>query len=351
MGGKSKAPKPPDMSGIIQGQLDSAKMWADVAREGLAWAKESDGYTRDLLERVLGVQLPQMEAAFENAQKDRARYENVFQPIEDNLIKEFESFDSPERREEEAAQRQVDANTQFEAQRRNATRELEDFGVDVSQTRHQALDLGLRTQQAAASALAANQGRKYVEETGRALRGEAINIGRGMPAQVAQSQGIVNQTAGGAMGNANSTFGNSSAMYQGAYGAGGLSQSGYSGAGNTMNSNYQNQMAQYNANTAAAGAPWNAIGGLAGAALGGGMFSEGGMWGKTHEGGPINDQTAVPTGTATQEGKEYGAILEQNEFVIPADVVRRKGTEFFDKLLERYKDGGEYEGKQQGVPA
>jgi hypothetical protein len=39
-------------------------------------------------------------------------------------------------------------------------------------------------------------------------------------------------------------------------------------------------------------------------------------------------------------------MLADDEFVIPADVVKRKGTEFFDKLLDKYKDGGEYEAKR-----
>jgi len=30
------------------------------------------------------------------------------------------------------------------------------------------------------------------------------------------------------------------------------------------------------------------------------------------------------------------AMLSQDEYVIPADVVRAKGEEFFDKLLEKY---------------
>jgi hypothetical protein len=349
MGKKTKIPAPPDTTAISNAQIAQGAEWMQLAREQMDWARETDIANRELLERVLGVQLPQLEAAFEQAQKDRARYEEVFQPIEDNLIREFQTFDTPEKREQEAAQRMADVRTQYEAQRQNAQRELEDYGIDPSQTRFQALDMGMRAQEAATSALAANQGRKYVEETGRALRGEAINIGRGMPGQVAQAQGIVNQTAGGAMGGANQTAGTSSGLFQGAYGAGGLSQSGYAGGASTMNSSYQNQMQHYNAQQAAS--PWGAIGGIAGAAAGGGLFAQGGWLGRKHDGGPINDATAIPTNMQPSGAKEYPALLEQDEYVIPADVVKRKGTEFFDKMLARYKDGGQYEQQRQGVPA
>jgi hypothetical protein len=148
------------------------------------------------------------------------------------------------------------------------------------------------------------------------------------------------------MGNANQTAGVGSSMYQGAYGAGGLSQSGYSGAVNTYNTGYQNSMQQYNANQQASAAPWGAIGGLAGMAMGG---SFGGALGEKLFGA---DGGAVPHDLATtpQPGDTVPAMLQEGEFVIPADVVKRKGTEFFDKLLAQYKDGGKYEQQRQGVP-
>jgi hypothetical protein len=112
---------------------------------------------------------------------------------------------------------------------------LEGYGIDPSQTRSQAMDRGVRAMEAAAAAQAGNQGRKYVEQMGRALRGEAINIGRGMPSQVAQAMGMVNQTAGGAMGN----FGAQTGAVQGAYGTaaqfGNMGMQGYQQAGNLRN--------------------------------------------------------------------------------------------------------------------
>lgn len=348
MGGKGDAPDPPDMTAMANASVESAEIWSQVAREQMDWAREVDAANRETLNRVLGVQLPQLEAAFQQAQDDRRRYVEVFQPIEDNLIQEFQEYDTLERREQEAAERVADVRTQFDAQRRNAQQQLEDYGIDPSQTRFQALDRNLRAQEAAASALSANQGRESVEQMGRALRGEAINIGRGLPSQVAQAQGIVNQTAGGAVQNA----GNTTNAGVNAFGSAGqyaqLGQQGYNQGASIMNAGYQNQMAQYNANSQSNSNLWSGIGSMAGMAVGGplGAAAGGALFGAAAGG---EDGGSVPEDLAPTPGPtdRIPAMLAEDEFVIPADVVKKKGTEFFDKLLDKYRDGGDYDGKRE----
>jgi len=264
MGGKGSAPKPPDMTQIANAQIESARIWQDVAMDQLAQAKSFGDMGMKLLMDVLGPQKENLMMALENAKKDRARYEDVYQPIEDDLIKEFQEFDSPERREKEAATRMADTRQAFEAQRANAEQRLAGLGIDPSQLKANALDRGIRLAEAAATAQAGNQGRQYVEQMGRALRGEAINIGRGMPAQVAQSMGLVNQTAGGMTGNYTNTAGGMAGMYAPAMQAGGLAQQGYSSGANTMNMGYQNQLSQWQANADSSGAMMSGLGQLAG---------------------------------------------------------------------------------------
>jgi hypothetical protein len=154
--GKNNAPKPPDYSGLANASLESAKVWEDVANKQLDWAKTTDQANRDLLGKVIGVQLPQLQDAYDAAKADRQRYEQTFQPLEDKFVQEAQTYDTPERRAAQAARMQADVNTQFEAQRANATKQLEGYGIDPSQTRMGALDLGYRAQQAAAGALASS---------------------------------------------------------------------------------------------------------------------------------------------------------------------------------------------------
>lgn len=329
---KPDAPDPPDYSEIAEASKESADAFREVSANALAFQRESYERNIGILEQVLDVQLPQLEAAFRSSEEDRQRYLEVFQPIEDDLIREFQDFDTTERREQKAAERIADVRTQFEAQRRNQLRELEDYGIDPSQTRSQALDLGFRAQEAATAALAANQGRTEVEQLGRALRGEAINIGRGLPAQVAQSQAIVNQTAGGAVGNATGVTNAGTSAFQPAAQFGNLALQGYGTTANIQNAGYQNALQQHQANTAGIAG----FGALTGTLLGNtSLFAA--------EGGEVpEDLSAIP-----QPGDKYPVMLGDDEFVIPADVVKRKGTEFFDKLLDKYQDGGEYEAKRR----
>lgn len=338
MGGKDDAPDPPDFTELAQASVESSEIWAEVQREQLIWAREQSAQAQEVLERVLDVQLPQLDAAFQQAQADRRRYEEVFQPLENNLIREFENYDTEQRREAEAARRIADVRTQFDAQRENATQRLADYGIDPSQLRSQALDLGVRAQEAAAGALSANQGREQVRQMGRALRGEAINIGRGMPAQVATAQGIVNQTGAGAVGNASTATSTGVNALQGALQAGQMSQQGLMNASNIQNSGYQNQLAATQMNNDNTRGTWDAIGGVAGAAMG--MMMQ--------DGGEVPQGAGSPAINVPGSTDNVPAVLTEGEFIIPKDVVMRKGTEFFDKLLEKYRDGGEYENKKQG---
>jgi hypothetical protein len=52
------------------------------------------------------------------------------------------------------------------------------------------------------------------------------------------------------------------------------------------------------------------------------------------EGGSVPEDRAIP-----QPGDIYPTMLQKDEYVVPAEVVKAKGTEFFDKLSEKYKQG------------
>lgn len=242
------------------------------------------------------------------------------------------------------------------------------------------------------SAMAANQGRKQVEQMGRALRGEAINIGRGLPGQVAMTQGVVNQTAGGAAGNWGNTVGAMGAAYAPAMQAGNMAYQGQQQGANIYTQGYQNALNQWNADAAASQAGWNTAANLAGSAMG--MFSftsdpklkegrtpaRGGVAdaiaaipveeyeyrdnsgyddGQRHMGPMadkvrqqlgIGDGTAIPAQdlvmaqfAAIQELTERLQALEQGipdsnnspPYAIPGDVLMYKGIEHFDKEIAK----------------
>jgi len=399
MGGKGSAPAAPDLSSLAAASEESARIWARVQDDQLQWAKEIGQQGADLMQEVLGVQIPQMQEAFRQAQMDRQRYEDTYLPIEQNLIDEFKSYDSPERREQEAATAQADIAASFDAQRENALQRLDSYGIDVSQTRSMAMDRGVRAQQASMQALAANRGRQQVEQMGRALRGEAINIGRGLPGQVGMTQGIVNQTAGGAANNFGGLVSSMAGAYSPAMQAGQMSQAGYQQAAGIQGQQFNMNLDSWNATTAAEQASWNTAINAAGAV--GGMIpsdpklkegrtpvrasaaeaisrtpveeysykaSSGYDDGARHVGPMaddvrdemgIGDGTAIPMqdmlmahhaaiGELTAALKNGGLLGDG--YVIPPEVVRAKGSEHFDKIVDKYKSGGDYE-KTRALPA
>lgn len=335
--GKKSAPDAPDLGPTAAASEAIARMQQQTAQEQLAWAREQDTANRAVLERVLGVQLPAMEEQYSNAREDRQRYEEVFRPLEQNLIEEFQSYDSPERRAFERGQAIADVSSSFDAARRNALQRLEGFGVDPSQTRNAALDIGVRTQQAAAQAAAGTAANQRVDDTSRALRADALNIGRGLPSQVAQSYGQSIAAGQAGIGGANQTFntganamGNPGQWSQGA-------MQGYGQSANIQSQNFQNQLASWNAGQQASAGAWGGIGGLAGMAM---MMKEGGgvrravPRGRTFNG----DTGAIESGPTDGSGidDQVPAMLSVGEFIIPADVVASKGKEFFEKLVSRY---------------
>lgn len=341
MGGK--APDAPDLGPLAAGSEESARIAQETALEQMAWAREQDGMNRQLLDRVLTGQEQIQADTLENAQADRQRYEDIYQPLEDDLTQEFQSFDSPERRDQERGRAIAEVNQQFDAQRRNALQRLESYGVDPSQTRNAALDLGARVQQAAAAAGAANASDRATEQTGRALRAEALNIGKGYPSNVAGSYGQSLAAGNSMVGNANQTTAASSGALQGANSYLGTSIQGFGQAGNTMTQGFNNQMAQHNSDQQAITGALGAVGGIAG------MFmADGGDTGQKRQALTIDNDTGEAVYESQPGMIDYGEgdgtgiddqvpiMASKDEYIIPADVVRAKGVEFFDRLVEKY---------------
>lgn len=332
--GKKSTPKPPDL-GPYADALEKSGEWGFLtAQEQLKWAKEQDAANRALLQQVLGPQLAAQADQQEWAKKDRARYEGVFQPLENNLVQDFQSYGTPERIAAERGRAMSDVSQQFDAQRRNALQRLESFGVDPSQTRNAALDIGMRTAQAAAMAGAGTNAQRITEDKARALRADAINIGRGLPSQVAQSYGQSVAAGNSAISGANQTTGTGAMALGSANQFMGTGQAGYQGAGNMASQGFQNQMSAYNAQQQANASMMSGIGSAVGMA---GMFLADG--GTPRRALPLMDPKGpVDEGPTDGSGidDQVHAKLSVGEYVIPADVVQRKGVEFFDKLLEKY---------------
>lgn len=342
-GGKNDAPDPPNYGPIAQASKEAAQYSYALGREQLDWAREQDFYNRQIADAVIGSSLDRQYISDQNAMADRARYEQIYQPLEDTQVNEALSYASPSRREYEMGRASSEVAQQMEGARRSARQQLESFGVDPSATRYAALDLGSRVQGAAAQAGAANQAGAQTEAIGRALRSESINVGRGYPGQIAGTYGTALQSGNQAVNSTLATTGSGANTMGTAPQWQGLGNQSTGIWGNTLNMGYQNQLAGWQANQQNSSGIGSILGGALGMAT---MFLE--------DGGDVPDQ-ALPI---TSGGKldpsmspSRGAAIDDipaqvnqtgqpvrlnaDEFIVPADVAKWKGEEFFQKLIEQ----------------
>ena len=348
----SDPPPPPDLGPAAEASVDIARMQQQTGQEQLAWAREQDTMNRDLLQQILDIQLPAMREQYETASADRQRYEEFFRPFEDAWAKEAAEYDTPERRERERGAAIADVNSSFDASRRNALQRLEGYGVDPSQTRNAALDIGVRTAQAAQQAAAATGATRRVEDVGRALKSDVINMGRGALSNAAgfygQAVGSGAQAQQGALNTTNTGAG----AVQSSLGFSGQAMQGYGQSANIMSQGYNNALAGWGAGQQQTAGTLQGLGSLAGMFMADGGEVEGvptgSVAGAQQQGLPMfGGDGDVDTGMGDGSGIDDSvpAMLSDGEFVIPADVVRKKGEEFFERLIEKYhtpaaKQGG-----------
>lgn len=271
MGGKSSAPAAPDYTPVAASSLESAKLQAKTASEQLQWSKDQYADEAPATKAYLAQQTASSAKQTADAQTDRNRYESIYQPVENKFVDTANNWNSADRAQQQSGAAMADVSSAFDAARTNATSQLESFGIDPSQTRFGAMDLGTRVSQAAATAAAGTQSRLNTQSTGLALQGEAINIGKGYPGQVAQSYaGATNSGSSGITSalNTSSTYGN--LMGTGTQ-WGALSNQSNAGATGALNTGYNNALGGAALNQKSRSDTMSGIGSLASIAVVGGI--------------------------------------------------------------------------------
>ena len=328
MGKKNKPPKPPNFKPLADASLEQAKMANELAKEQFAWAREKYEADSVISQQVVAAALERQRLNDQNAVEDRARYQEIFQPLEDRLAQEALDYASPQRMELNAARAQANVAQQFDAARQRSLQNLQSFGIDPSSLRYAALDRGANVQQAAAAAAAGNQSREQTEAIGRALRSEAINVGRGYPGQIAGTYGTALQSGNQGINSALATTASGANTMGTGLQWGGLGNQAIGTAGDIMNTGYANQLNAWNAQQ-------NMSSGL-GSLLGTGLGMAASMYMK--EGGQVTSGGNVPAEASPTRGKaidDVSAKLTPGEFVMPKDATSWYGEKFFQDLITK----------------
>jgi hypothetical protein len=361
MGGKSKAPAAPDYGPLVALSEKSANMSFEMATRQQDWAEKVYNENKEVSDIVIEKALGQLDQQTADAARARQRYQSLFEPLEEQLAYDAESYASPERQEKEAGAAEADVAQQFEQARETAAANLEQYGVNPADIRGQALDLGTRIAEAAAQSSAGNQARTQTENIGRALRSEAINVGRGYPGQIAAAAAGAGQAGNQAANTGLATTASGAQTMGTGMGWQGAGNQAVAGWGNLLNAGFANQMDRFNANQNASSG-WGKAAGIAGSLLTTMLVQEGGAI-PDPQGTMIPPEAsassgAIPDDVPAQIDGQAPAQLNAGEFVVPKDVVSwvgEKGMQTFvlkarKEMSDPTKAPAQPEMAQQPIP-
>lgn len=250
---KPSAPAAPDYTPIAQADQSQATQEFALGEQQLQFGQNQFNQEWPYAQQYLQQQTASSAAETANAQDEQSFYDQTYKPIETQFANEASNYDSPAQATENAGNAEADVASSFDANRTSALQSLESYGIDPSQTRYGALDLGTRISQAAATSAAGTQSNLNTQATGLALQGEAINVGRGYPGSVAQAYSTA--TGAGASGLAGATGVTNSAVNSMGSPTSYMNTGNASMAGATsaLNTGFSNSLAgaQFNYNVAA----------------------------------------------------------------------------------------------------
>ncbi len=346
MSSSPSVPAPPNYQPIADALQAQSAQSAKISQDQLNWAKQQYNdnlpYTNEVKDKLL----QSLNENTANAEKDRARYEQVYQPIEDAAVKDANTYASPENMARMRGRAMGTVGAAFDAAGDSARRNLESFGVDPSSTRMQALDVGVKTQRAAALAAAGNNSDLATENTQRQLQQNMINVGKGYPGQVTASYGT--GTGAGTAGNGaqNSTLATSSPALGNPTAWAALSNQSLGTWGNMLGQMYQGQMQGYSAQMNSSSGLGGALGGLGGLAMGAASLYKG-----FKDGGavpPISAGDKVPAAASPSGGRAIDdvpasvngspqpkAAINVGEFIMPQRTTNYYGTKFMKGLIDK----------------
>lgn len=381
--GKSSPPDTnPGQIATAEASVEVAKMQEALSREYLDFSKQQYEELKPVLMELAQTQTDVSKANLARME-DYIQYEkDTFRPLEEELVTKAKEYDTKQKREELAAQAGADVTQAMEQQRGIMRRQMQAQGLRPDSGRMAQLNTQMALGEALGQATAKNKARQQAEMLGYAKLQDAAALGRNLPAATSSASTVAIQGAQGAQG---STMAPANYM-GGAYGQAGTmygqAQAGYGIGGNIYGQEFNARMAGYNAQQEAESGFWRGVGQIGGAIITSsdpsmktdiqkvGVDRDTGLniYAYRYKGdpksypkvmGPMADEVeeVAPEKVVEVAGKKglrmrnggyvnskkgtttsdsIPAMLSRNEYVIPADVVKKFGVGFFDKLIKEH---------------
>lgn len=251
MKGGSSAPAPdPNIGVAALKQAETGQQWLDFAKDAYGTSLERQAKLDDLTTQVTQQQLGLATDQGNWARSDRARYENTFQPIENDYINEATNYASDARQAEAAAAARGDVQTAAANARAITARQNASMGISPTSGRYAGIQAAQDNAMALAEAGASNTARQAIRDKGLALKADVVNLGRGLPSQAGAAAGSA--VASGAQALSGSQASNVQAlqapgiMSQGFQGQ----MAGFAGQASALNQQYGTQVEAWKAQQA-----------------------------------------------------------------------------------------------------
>lgn len=173
----------PDTSGMNAAAVNNA----NISKDALDFYKQQ--YADSAPDRAAASKLAIDQATTQNklsdaqlqsSQQSQDRYNSTFVPVENKIASDAMAYDTPARRESEAAAASADAERAISGQRDASTRAMERSGALPSSGRALAMQGTIDLGAAKIKAGAANTARRNVETVGAAKLADAAGVGRGV---------------------------------------------------------------------------------------------------------------------------------------------------------------------------
>jgi hypothetical protein len=177
-----------------------------IAQETLAYYRERDAHSAALQAqanaiagRVANSQIATMDQQRRISGEYHARNRGVFWPLEDQMVKDAQNYDTPAMREAKAMSAMADVGTQMDAERQAQVRNRTRMGVNPNSGNMDAMSNQLSLASASAKAAAGNNARDQVELQGWARRMDTASLGRGLASAQATAAGTATSAGNSAV--------------------------------------------------------------------------------------------------------------------------------------------------------
>lgn len=272
----STPPKPDPLIGQAAKQnSDIGQQQLEVAKQQLEWEKDRARLQDPLIQKIIDQQIASGETNADRAESQWRIYRDLFTPVEERIVKDASQFDSPERKDQMAAEAGGDVARGYQGALESNQRAMSRMGINPNSGRFQALTHEVNLGLAKDTADAMNRARRDTELQGMAMRQGAAQFGRNMPTTGIATDAAALNAGNSATANLATKAGLHNAGVNAAQNWFGGALTANNSAGNIMLNQYQGQLGAWQQQQQNKAAALSGLGSLAGTLGGAYMLGPG----------------------------------------------------------------------------